>query len=158
MPRALGLLIPLLLSTVLGPRPALAQGMQQLLGAIRSGGGWVSVPIEAGRGEFRSGVLPTMGLTLNGCVAVWEGQSGSWQITARDELGGDRLEATVAPGDPVLFSYAPGPRSQLAVDFRWSESRDTTLYLWVGIDMPERRGAAACVPPPTEGGEDGSGR
>ncbi len=115
------------------------------------------MPIEAGRGEFRSAVLPTMGLTLNGCVAVWEGQSGNWQISARDELGGDRLEATVAPGDPVLFSYSPGPRSQLSVDFRWSESRDTTLYLWVGIDLPERRGAAACVPPPEEGGDVGGG-
>lgn len=154
MPRAVGLLIPLILSTILGPRPAGAQGMEQLLGAIRNGGGWVSVPIEGGRGEFRSAVLPTLGLTLDGCVAVWNGQSGNWHISARDELGGDRLEATVAPGDPVLFSYSPGTRSQLAVTFRWSEPRDTTLYLWIGLDRPERRGAAACEPP-AEGGSDG---
>jgi hypothetical protein len=157
MPRAIGLLIPLLLSAAIGPQTALAQGMEQLLRAIRSGGGWVSVPIEGGRGEFRGAIVPTMGLTLNGCVAVWEGQSGNWHISARDELGGDRLEATVAPGDPVLFSYSPGTRSQLTVDFRWSESRDTTLYLWVGLELPERRGAAACIPPPTEGGAGGSG-
>ena len=139
-------LLPLLALVAFAPNDAPAQIMDELLAGIQRGGGWVSVPIEDGRGEFQSVLLPTMGMQLSGCMSIWDGHSGGWHITAWDALGDARLEATVEPGEPVLFSYAAGMRSQLNASFRWSEPRDTTLVLWIGLERPERQGAEACNP------------
>jgi hypothetical protein len=139
-------LLPLFLLVASTPHHARAQIMEELLAGIQRGGGWVSVPIENGMGEFESGLLPTMGVKLSGCMTIWEGHSGGWQISAWDALGEARLEATVRPGEPVLFSYAAGMRSQLNASFRWSEPRDTTLVLWIGLERPERQGEEACNP------------
>jgi hypothetical protein len=139
-------LLSLFILVAFAPVPARAQVMEELLAGIQRGGGWVSVPIENGEGEFQSGLLPTMAVKFSGCMSIWDGHSGGWQITAWDALGDARLEATVQPGEPVLFTYAAGMRSQLNASFRWSEPRDTTLHLWIGLERPERQGEEACNP------------
>src|SRR5690606_36174513 len=78
--------------------------------------------------------IPTMGVTLNGCVHVWEGHTGTWTIRGRDTIAGETLELRAEPGKGVRFSHTFGLRTQLEVEFRWSERRDTTLFLWVGVD------------------------
>jgi hypothetical protein len=123
-----------------------AQNIGDLLRSIQQGGGWVSIPIEAGKGNFSSIAIPTMGIQLSGCVQVWNGHSGRWDITAQDNLGEGRLDVSAAPGEPVPFTYAPGARSQLDVAFRWSEPRDTTLMLWVGLDGPADGDRDSCQP------------
>ena len=85
-------------------------------------------------------------MTVSGCLRVWEGHSGSWRIAARDNLGPGRLEVETDPGEAYPFSYTAGLRSQLDVAFRWSEQRDTTLLLWIGLEGPGRRGEEACRP------------
>lgn len=132
--------------TSLLPSPAGAQSVRDLLASVQRGGGWVSVPIEDGVGKLSTATLPTAGLTVAGCVQVWEGHSGEWQIEARDRLGDGRLEMSAAPGESVPFSYTAGLRSQLEVDFAWSEPRDTTLFLWVGLARPNQAASATCQP------------
>ena len=129
---------PLLLALVLLagwlPRAAEGQPLDDVMAAVRNGGGWVSVPIVAGSGSEQTMTLPTMGITLSGCLRVWDGHSGRWEIRARDTLAGSTLSVAATPGKGVPFSHTFGLRSQIAVDFRWSEPRDTTLWLWVGVD------------------------
>jgi hypothetical protein len=124
---------------------ASAQPLDNVMTAIRNGGGWVAVPIEGGRGRASTLTIPTMGITLTGCVRVWDGHSGRWQIHARETINNASLSVTSLPGQGVPFSHTFGVRSQLEVEFVWSEPRDTTLFLWVGV-----KGANdprdACVP------------
>ena len=110
------------------------------------GGGWVSVAIEDGAGTASTVMLPTMGMTLSGCINVWSGHSGEWLIRARDTIAQDSLAALSRPGEGVRFSHEFGIRSKLEFDFEWSEPRDTTLYLWVGLDREGDPPAAACTP------------
>lgn len=127
------------------PRASSAQPLDNVMSAIRDGGGWVSVPIVQGRGSASTVTIPTMGLTLTGCVRVWDGHSGRWEIRARENINQGALSATALPGQGVPFSHTFGMRSQLEVEFVWSEPRDTTLFLWVGVkgaDDPRD----ACVP------------
>lgn len=138
--------IALAATLVAGPSEARAQGIQEVLATIRNGGGWVSVPIEAGRGTVSTLLLPTMGLTLTGCVNVWEGQSGSWKIRARDTIAEDSLSMAAQPGEGVRFEHEFGMRSQIEFQFEWSEPRDTTLFLWVGLDREEDGPEVACRP------------
>jgi hypothetical protein len=133
-----------LLAAVL-PATARAQPLDDVMAAIRNGGGWVSIPIVAGSGSTRTLPLPTMGLTLTGCVRVWDGHSGRWEIHARDIVADTSLTVRSAPGEGVPFSHTFGFRSQLEVDFVWSEPRDTTLFLWVGLKGAEDD-RDACVP------------
>lgn len=138
-------LVILLLSLVGAPRPVDAQALDGVMAAIRNGGGWVAVPIEGGAGSASTLTIPTMGLTLTGCVRVWDGHSGRWQIRARETIAQQSLSMSSVPGQGVPFSHTFGLRSQLEVDIRWSEPRDTTLYLWVGIKgVDDTRDA--CVP------------
>ncbi len=124
----------LLLCALAMRAPALeGQSVLDLLQSIQQGGGWVTIPIRAGVGEVRTGALPSLGLSLAGCMRVWHGHSGRWLIEARDLLGDGRLSADVRADEPVPFSYAPAGRTQLEARFRWSEPRDTTLVLWVGL-------------------------
>lgn len=122
-----------------------AQPIDAVMSSIRNGGGWVSVPIEDGSGSASTVTLPTMGLTLTGCVRVWDGQSGHWTIRARDTVTGDSLVVKSDPGQGVSFSHTFGLRTQLQVDFTWSEPRDTTLFLWVGLGGDDD-GGDACTP------------
>jgi hypothetical protein len=138
-------LLPLVLLALAVPRPCEGQPLDNVMTAIRNGGGWVSVPIVAGRGSASTATIPTMGLTLTGCVRVWDGHSGRWEIRARDTVGETELTARSSPGEGVPFSHTFGLRSQLQVDFIWTEPRDTTLFLWVGVKgLSDDRDA--CVP------------
>lgn len=138
------LLFLVLLTTAL-PRTARAQPLDDAMAAIRNGGGWVSVPIVGGRGAARTLPLPTMGITLTGCVRVWDGHSGSWEIRARETVADTTLVVRSAPGEGVPFSHTFGLRSQIDVDVEWSEPRDTTLFLWVGLKGQDDE-RDACVP------------
>jgi hypothetical protein len=125
--------------------PLEAQALDGVMAAIRNGGGWVSVDIRNGRGAASTLPLPTMGMTLTGCVSVWEGNSGRWRIRARDTVAEKTIETNSVPGQGVAFQHEFGMRSQLEVEFLWSEPRDTTLFLWVGLGDAESD-PDVCVP------------
>ncbi|MBM4183789.1 MAG: hypothetical protein FJ207_06120 [Gemmatimonadetes bacterium] len=125
--------------------PLQGQALDGVMAAIRNGGGWVSVDIRGGRGSASTLPLPTMGMTLSGCVNVWEGHSGRWRIRARDTVAEKTIETNSVPGQGVTFTHEFGLRSQLEVEFIWSEPRDTTLLLWVGLGDAESD-PDVCVP------------
>lgn len=135
---------------------------------LREGGRWVGVPIEDGRGTLRSQPVRTFGLPVRGCVQVWEGHSGRWDLRATDLMGAGTLDVTVEPGEQAPFRYRLGPEAQLHLEVEWSERRDTTLLVWVGVDTgarggedcrPDRRprGAAPGGTGSPEGGGPGAG-
>lgn len=136
----------LVLLLLIGPAPAHGQGVADLLSSVRGGGGWVNIPIEKGRGNFNSARLPVAALSLVGCVNVWHGHSGTWQIEARERVLGSVLRMTAEPGVGVPFEHDFGMQAQLDVDFRWSEPRDTTLILWVGLDLARNGTTDPCEP------------
>jgi hypothetical protein len=143
------MLVLLLLSFVAsGARPDVlrAQSLLDLLRSIERGGGWVTIPIEKGKGTLVSDPLPTGGLTLSGCLQVYAGTSGRWELRAKDTLGEGHLEATVGGGETVPFRYRTGSRAQIRVEARWSEPRDTTLFVWVGLETARRDGRDPCTP------------
>jgi len=126
----------LALTLALGPDAAGGQDLLQRLWGIDQGGGWVRIPVERGEGSLQTAVLPVGRVSLRGCAQVWGGHSGSWDIQARDLLGTAALDVSLRPGEPRTFAYEAGPRSRLQVNVRWSEPRDTTLLLWVGLETP----------------------
>jgi hypothetical protein len=130
---------------LVAPGSLAAQPLDNVMTAIRDGGGWVSIAIEGGRGSATTATIPTMGLTLTGCVRVWDGHSGRWDIRARENINHGSLSARALPGQGVPFSHTFGMRSQLEVEFWWSEPRDTTLFLWVGVKGADDS-RDACVP------------
>lgn len=134
-----------ILAGALVPAPADAQGVQELLESLRRGGGWVAVPIEGGAGAVRTLPVPTLGLAVAGCARVWGGHSGTWHVQVEDLLGDGELDVETEPGEPVTFSYRTGFQTQLDVRVRWSEARDTTLLLWVGLEGGQE-GRDACEP------------
>lgn len=121
------------------PAPGTAQSLTELLLGIQEGGGWVRIPVDGGEGSLRTAALPIGTLSLTGCMQVWGGHSGFWEIRARDISTGERLDLSVQPGEPRTFAYLAGAQAQLQVDVRWSEPRDTTLLLWVGLESPSIR-------------------
>ena len=127
-----------------------AQGLEEIMAGIRNGGGWVAIPIEAGKGSFSTVPIPTLNLTLTGCLQVWEGHSGRWDIRARDTIGQGLLETSSVPGEGVRFTHKFGLRSQLEIEFTWSEPRDTTLTLWVGLEGGTASGGRDACTPPTD--------
>lgn len=131
-----------------GGWPAVVEGQSlvDLLRSIEEGGGWVRIPVEGGSGTLTTAALPTGGLTLSGCMQVYAATSGRWRIRARDTLGEGRLDANVEGGEPVTFTYRTGRRARLSVEARWSEPRDTTLLVWVGLASPLRPGRDPCTP------------
>lgn len=129
--------------------PASAEGqLGRLLQAIKEGGGWARFSVEDGRGGYRSAAVPVAGLSLDGCFQVVQPATGTWTLTARDLLGDGRIEATVGAGEPVRFSYEAGFRTQLDVVVEWSEPRDTTLVVWIGLETLAQEGRDVCQPPP----------
>lgn len=123
-----------------------AQSVLDLLRGIQQGGGWVSIAVHQGKGTLETRPVPTGGLTLSGCIQVYAGLSGRWDLEARDVLGEGHLEASVTGGEPVPFTYRTGARGQLRVDARWSEPRDTTLLVWVGLGANNGSGRDPCEP------------
>lgn len=122
-----------------GQTPGEAQNLPELLRSIQQGGGWVRIPVEEGEGSLRTVALPVGGLKVNGCMQVWGGHSGRWDIRGLDLRGSGELDISVQPGEPTLFEYQAGSQAQLEVNVRWSEPRDTTLLLWVGLEAPRLR-------------------
>lgn len=115
------------------PAPLRAQALDGVMGAIRKGGGWVSVDIVRGRGSASTLPIPTMGMTVAGCVRVFDGHSGVWRIRAHETVADTIIEVNSIPGQGIPFSHSFGLRSQFEVEVLWSEPRDTTLFLWVGV-------------------------
>jgi hypothetical protein len=120
-----------------GPAPTDAQTLGEVLQSIQEGGGWVRIPVTRGEGSLRSGPLLLSRLSLKGCAQIWGGHSGSWDIRARELIGGVELDAPSRPGEPKPFVYQTGTQARFQVDVRWSEPRDTTLLLWVGLETPK---------------------
>lgn len=133
------------------PAGLLGQGVGEMMSTLRAGGTWVTIPIEAGQGSYNSLTIPTATMTLNGCLNVWPGHSGTWEIEAVEKVQGAELLITAEPGVGVPFRHQFGMTAQLDFDFRWSEARDTTLYIWVGVDMSGSGDTSVCEPPPSEG-------
>ena len=128
-----------------------AQGqIFELMRIIRDGGSWLGLPVTAGRASLSGPVVPVAGLALNGCLRVWDGHSGEWTIRAEDKLGESKLDVTAKPGRPVRFEFRGGLQTQLEVAVEWSEARDTTLHVWVGVTRPSAPGGERdiCRPPP----------
>jgi hypothetical protein len=122
-----------------------AQEAGDILDGLRAGGGWVSIPIEGGRGSVRTLPLPTVGMTLSGCVNVWHGHSGAWELRAHELVADTSLVVQALPGVGVPFEHTFGMRAQIDFDVRWSEPRDTTLVLWIGLAVG-RTSEEACQP------------
>lgn len=128
-----------------------AQGqIFELMRIIGEGGSWLGLPVTAGRASLQGPAVPVAGLSLDGCLQVWDGHSGEWTIRAEDRLGESRLDVTALPGQPVRFEFRGGVRAQLEVAVEWSEERDTTLHVWVGVAAPSVQGGDRdiCQPPP----------
>ena len=128
-----------------------AQGqIFELMRIVGDGGSWLGLTVTAGRASLEGPVVPVAGLALDGCMQVWDGHSGEWTIRAEDKLGGSRLDVTANPGQPVRFEFRGGIQAQLDVAVEWSEARDTTLHVWVGVALPSANdeGRDICHPPP----------
>ena len=145
--RTVGLLA---LALVAAPLPAQGQ-IAELLRIVNNGGSWINLDIESGSGSFESPVFPVAGLALDGCFQLWEGHSGSWTVRVEDTLGDDKLNVTAAPGERVKFRYKAGLQAQLDVEIEWSEPRDTTLFMWVGLSALAGKETSRdiCQPPPS---------
>jgi|GEM_PF-442791 len=140
------ILLLLALAAVVGLAVPAAAQAQDLIQSIRQGGGWIEIPIEGGTGSVRTEAVPTFGLTVSGCANVWPGHTGEFNVQARDLLNGGRLAAVMTPGKGVPFSYRTGLRTSLDVRVRWSEPRDTTLLIWVGLEGTGASRGNPCAP------------
>lgn len=138
----------ILLAAALLSAPAAVRGqvVGDVMGIVRDGGGWVGVPITAGAGSYSSKVIPSMGMSINGCVQVAPEHTGAWVIQARDRFSSEDLLIEAAPGVGVPFAHTFGFQTQIDFQIRWSERRDTTLVLWVGLALG--RDGASCEPSP----------
>lgn len=131
--------------------PQSAQGqIFELMRIVSEGGSWLGLTVTEGRASLAGPVVPVAGLSLDGCLQVWDGHSGEWTIRAEDKLGASRLDVTVTPGEPVRFEFRGGIQAQVEASVEWSEARDTTLHVWVGVGPPSARGGERdiCQPPP----------
>ncbi len=129
-------------------KPTAAEGqVAELLKAVSDGGSWVNFDIIEGRGSYRSLTIPTAGMSFDGCFQIWEGHSGTWTVQAQEPVGGGELQATARPGEPVEFEYQAGLQARLEVAIEWSEPRDTTLFVWVGLDALTGQSRDSCQPP-----------
>ena len=122
----------LALASLFPAAPAEGQ-LIQLMKAVANGGSWINLPVAKGRASLLSPVVPLAGLSINGCLHVWTGHSGKWTVRAKDTLGDKKLDFVAEPGKPVRFDYKAGLRAQLDLNIEWSEPRDTTLFLWIGL-------------------------
>ncbi|MDE2763527.1 MAG: hypothetical protein OXQ94_07430 [Gemmatimonadota bacterium] len=118
--------------------PAEAQVLQ-LMRTIADGGSWINLPVRKGKASLSSPAIPLAGLALNGCLLVWRGHSGKWTVRARDTLGDKELDVVALPGQPVKFDYKAGFKAQLDLEVEWTEPRDTTLFMWVGLSPGRKK-------------------
>jgi hypothetical protein len=136
----------LLVSLVAFPMSGNAQTVSEVMAGLRNGGGWVAIPIAGGEGTVRSMTMPTAGLSLSGCINVWPGHSGQWEIRAHDRVADKTTELDATPGVGVPFSHDFGLTAQVDFRFHWSEARDTTLMMWVGLGNGGEGSEDACEP------------
>ena len=99
-----------------------------------------------------------MALGITGCVNVWHGHSGSWQIEAHEKVRGSVLRIEAQPGLGVSFEHDFGMQAQVDVKFSWSEARDTTLMLWVGVALAGANNESLCQPKYEDNGVFGFNR
>lgn len=140
-----------LIAFALAVLPLSAQGqILELMRIVSEGGSWLGLTVTEGRASLEGPIVPVAGLSLDACLQVWDGHSGEWTIRAEDKLGASRLDVTAAPGEPVRFEFRGGIQAQLDVEVEWSEARDTTLHVWVGVGPPSAQGGERdiCQPPP----------
>ena len=121
--------------------------LADLMTALGNGGSWINLDIVDGEGTFTSAVVPTAGLAVDGCFQIWEGHSGTWAVKAQDTQGDSEIDVNTEPGEPVEFSYRAGFQAQLDVNIQWSEPRDTTLFMWVGLSAFTSGDRDVCQPP-----------
>lgn len=140
------ILVSTLALIALTPTAAGAQTLADLLATMRAGGGWVSIPIEGGRGELVTRVVLTGGMTIAGCVQIWPGHSGRWEIDATETRREETFRMLAHAGQPAPFSHKTGPMAQIDLKVRWSEPRDTTLFLWVGLEWIGAHDRNVCEP------------
>lgn len=124
---------------LLFPAPGADAQVVQLMRAIADGGSWINLPVRTGKASLRSPAVPLAGLALNGCLLVWKGHSGEWTVRARDTLGDKELDVVALPGQPVKFDYKAGFKAQLDLEVEWTEPRDTTLFMWVGLSPGRKK-------------------
>ena len=158
-PRSTLTLAAFLAAASLFPAAPAEGQLMQLLKAIGDGGSWISLPVEKGRASLSSPVVPLAGMSIDGCLHVWTGHSGKWTVRAKDTLGDETLDVVAEPGKPVRFDYKAGLRAQLDLNIEWSEPRDTTLFMWIGLargkkeeekkDGEEKEGRDICTPAPS---------
>jgi hypothetical protein len=86
-------------------------------------------------------------MSIAGCVNVWWGHSGTWEIRAHERVLGSNLRIDAVPGEGVPFEHDFGMTAQVEIEFEWSEPRDTTLMLWVGLDPTLEAPEETCEPP-----------
>ena len=137
----------LLIAAFVAPAPGSAQSITEFIAGLREGGGWIQIPIENRHGTFSTFTLPTAAMSVSGCVNVWYVHSGTWEIEARESVLGSVLRIEAEPGRGVPFEHDFGMTAQVDFDFRWSEPRDTTLFLWVGLDRTGAGAESVCDPP-----------
>jgi hypothetical protein len=128
------------------PTSVAAQGLGQVMMGMSNGGGWVGIPIQHGKGTFSTATLPTAAMSIAGCVNVWWGHSGSWEIRAHESVLGSNLRIEAEPGQGVTFEHDFGMTAQVDIEVAWSEPRDTTLMLWVGVDPTLEAPEETCDP------------
>jgi len=129
-----------------------------VLSVLKDGGLWVTIPILAGEGTISTARVPAMALGITGCVNVWHGHSGSWQIEAHEKVRGSVLKIEAQPGLGVSFEHDFGMQAQVDVKFSWSEARDTTLMLWVGVALAGANNESLCQPKYEDNGVFGFNR
>jgi hypothetical protein len=128
------------------PLASEAQGAADAMAGIRNGGGWVEIALEDGQGSMSTLTMPSLGMNLSGCMTVWPGHSGEFEVRAHERILDQVLEFTAEPGVGVPFSHTFGMRAQIDFDFHWSEPRDTTLMLWIGVDLGAGGSDESCEP------------
>ena len=122
------------------PATAAEAQLLEAMKALSEGGGWLSLPVRNGKAVLRGPRVPLAGLAINGCFVVSRRHSGEWTVHARDERSGQSIDTVAMPGAPVRFAYKAGFTARLSVDIEWSEPRDTTLWVWVGVSRARRGG------------------
>ena len=143
--RRWGLALLALGLALLGPNRSSAQSATDVMAGLRAGGGWVSIPIVDGRGSMRTSMLPALGLRVEGCAQVRPGHSGSFEIRAHEAVGDTTLVLAAEPGEALPFAHTFGRQAQIDLVVSWSEPRDTTLMMWVGLAVG-RTVEEACQP------------
>ena len=138
----------LFLSLLLSAGPAQGQ-IANLFRVVGDGGSWIKLEVEKGRMTRKTSVLPLAGMKVNGCFRIWDRHSGAWTVRAEDALGDAKLDVTAKPGEPVRFEYQAGLTARFDFEIEWSEPRDTTLFIWVGLAPAnsKKKERDICQPP-----------